>query len=64
MYVVVHFRKIWGKELFYPVSDDALFIAQLSGRPTILRNQLRLCRERGWKVEIIPPPINIDEVLL
>lgn len=53
MKIVVSFQKKWGKELYYPVSEDAFFLTEFTGRPTILKKQLKLARERGWKVEVI-----------
>ena len=61
MNIVVSFKKIWGKELFYPISDDAFFITKLTGRPTILKKQLRLCREAGWTVSIEHKQISLEE---
>lgn len=57
MQIIVSFKKIWGKELFYPVSEDAIFITKLTGRPTILKKQLKLCIDKGWSVSITHDPI-------
>lgn len=61
MKIVVSYKKIYGKELFYPVSDDARFIAELTGRPTILKRQLNLFIKRGWEVVIEQPTIHLAE---
>ena len=45
MNIVVSFKKIYGKELFYPVSDDAKFLTRITGRPTLLKHQLKECLE-------------------
>ncbi len=63
MNIVVSFKKIYGKELFYPVSDDAKFLAKLTGRPTLLKFQLKLCKDAGWGVLLEQKTINIDEYL-
>ena len=63
MNIVVSFKKIWGKELFYPVSNDAILLTKLTGRPTILKSQLITCREAGWKVTLIQETLNLDEYL-
>lgn len=64
MNIVVSFKAKWGKELFYPESDDAVFLAKFTGRPTLLKRQLKLAKERGWKVKVIQKQFNLDECLL
>lgn len=63
MNIVVCLKRVWGKELFYPVSDDAKFITQLTERPTILDHQLKLCLDKGWKVEAQTEQLNISDYL-
>ena len=63
MQIDVEFKKIWGKELFYPISEDALFLTKFTGRPTILKSQLKLCLEMGWNVTVVQSEINIKEYL-
>lgn len=63
MIIVVIAKKIWGKELFYPVSDDAQFVCELTGRPTILKKQLRILMDKGWDV-VIKPEITLFEKLM
>lgn len=63
MEIIVSFKKIWGKELFYPVSDDAKLIARITGRPTLLKEQLRICKEAGWTVTLIQEALNLEEFL-
>jgi len=63
MEIVVSFKKIWGKELFYPVSDDAKLLAKITGRPTLLKSQLRTCKEAGWHVTLVQETLNLDDYL-
>lgn len=63
MNIVVSFKKIWGKELFYPVSEDAIFLSKITGRPTLLKHQLKLCLDAGWSVSVIQEKFNIEEYL-
>jgi len=63
MEIVVSFKKIWGKELFYPVSDDAKLLARITGRPTLLKCQLRICKEAGWKVTLVQETLNLEDYL-
>ena len=60
MEIVVSMKKQWGREFFYPESDDACFLAKFTGRPTILKNQLRMAKDRGWTVKVIQKHIELD----
>ncbi len=63
MNIVVSFKEKWGKELFYPESEDALFLSSFTGRPTLTKSQLRLAKERGWSVKVMQKQFNLDECL-
>lgn len=63
MNIIVSFKKKWGKELFYPESDDAMFLTTFTGRPTLLKRQLQIAVERGWSVKVVQPQFNLDEYL-
>ncbi len=52
MNIIVKYRSVYGKDLFYPLSEDASFIVDITGRPTILKRQLDLFVKRGWSVTI------------
>lgn len=63
MNIVVSFKAKYGKDLFYPESDDALFLARFSGRPTLVKNQLKMALERGWTVSVVQEQFNLQEYL-
>lgn len=63
MEIVVNLRIQWGKELFYPESKDAYFLTEFTGRPTILKYQLKMARERGWSVKVLQKPFDLDSCL-
>lgn len=63
MKIVVSLKKNWGKQLFYPVSDDAKLLTKITGRPTLLKHQLKLCLLAGWEVSISQEIINIEDYL-
>jgi len=63
MNIVVSFKAKWGKELFYPESEDALFLTKLTGRPTLLLRQLHMALERGWKVQVLHVPFDLEGFL-
>lgn len=55
MDITVTPKNIWGKELFYPVSDDAKFLADLMERPAFLKRHLKKCDGYGWDISVIYP---------
>jgi len=63
MNIVVSFMAKWGKDLFYPESDDALFLTKFTGRPTLTKNQLKVAIERGWDVKVVTKQFNLEEYL-
>lgn len=63
MHIEVFFEKKYGKDLFYPQSEDALFLAKFTGRPTLLKNQLKLALSKGWTVKVVQKQINLSEYL-
>lgn len=63
MNIVVAFKRKWGKDLFYPASEDAVFLAQFTGRPTLLKHQLKLAIEKGWKVKVKQQKFDLVEYL-
>ena len=63
MKIVVSLKRKWGKELFYPLSEDAIFLSKVTGRPTLLKYQLKLFADRGWIVEIQQEPIDVEKIL-
>jgi len=63
MNIVVSFKAKWGKELFYPESEDAVFLAKFTGRPTLLKRQLKQAIDWGWSVKVIEKQFNLDEYL-
>ncbi len=63
MNIIVSVKAKWGKELFYPESEDAKFLTKFTGRPTLLKHQLKLALEKGWKVKVVQKQLNLDELL-
>lgn len=53
----------WGKDLFYPESEDALFLTKFTGRPTLTKNQLKLAIDRGWGVKVLQKQFNLEDYL-
>ena len=56
MEIIVIHQRSWGKDLYYPSSEDAIFLTKLFGRPTFIKKQLDLCSTHGWVVKILQKP--------
>lgn len=52
LFITVRLDKTWGRELFKPVSKDAVFLCDLIQRRNFTKEQLRSFREYGWEVEV------------
>lgn len=63
MNIVVSFKAKYGKDLFYPESDDAVFLAEFSGRPTLLKHQLKMALDRGWSVSVVQDKFDLKDYL-
>jgi hypothetical protein len=58
------FRKnIYGKERFYPVTKDAIFLANLIGCPSLAMRHLKLCKQHGWDVSFVTEKIDFDDYI-
>lgn len=63
MKIIVSFKKVWGKELFYPISSDAKLLAKMIGRPSFVKSQIKLFLEAKWDVKVEQEPFNLHEYL-
>ena len=64
MEIEVSIQSKYGKTLFYPESEDALFLAKFCGRPTLLKRQLKMAVENGWSVRVKKNEIDLKKILL
>jgi len=54
-------RKVaYGMERFYPLNNDAKFLTEIVGRPSLTRRQLKLIKEWGWEIVLKTP--EYDEI--
>lgn len=60
MFICVSYKKQYGKELFYPESDDAKFFTSFTGRPTLTKKQLKLALDKGFRVKILMPKVKLN----
>jgi hypothetical protein len=63
MDLLVSYKCVWGKHLFYPVNDDAKRLAKLIGCRALSRRNLKIIREFGWTLRIEIPNIEIEKVV-
>lgn len=52
MQITVRLDPVYGRDLFYPTSSEAKTICELCRKKTLNRNQLKICKDVGWDVEL------------
>lgn len=50
MEIEVKLKRLYGKDRFYPESNDAKLLCKILDRPTITKEELKLAKEGGWSV--------------
>ena len=50
MNITVKVKNVYGQDLIYPADDNAQRFAQLTGKKTFTKYDLRLIRELGYEV--------------
>ncbi len=63
MIIHVTAKNNYGKTSFYPVSDDAILLAKIIGKPSLSKRQLEICLEAGWEVEIVEKRVSFKEYI-
>lgn len=62
MDLVVSYKFIWGKHLFYPVNEDAKTLTKLIGCKALSQCKLKIIRELGWNLKIEIANIDIEKL--
>ena len=52
-------RKSYGRELFKPISKDAIFLAELMKCINFTKEELKRCKSFGWKVNVTHEEYNL-----
>ena len=60
LYITVRLDKTWGRELFKPISKDAVFLCDLIQRRNFTKDQLKSFRDYGWDVEVKLEEYSLD----
>jgi hypothetical protein len=50
--VRVLMKKVYGNERFYPSNSTAKTLCQLMKVQTFTKDQLKFCKDSGWKVSV------------
>ena len=54
MTIKVLIKSVYGNELIYPMCDKAKSFAQIADCKTLTRTTIKLIKELGYSIEIIP----------
>ena len=52
-------RKGYGHDRFYPINDEAIFIAELMKVASMTLDTLKKMKQFGWEVKIIYQPFEL-----
>lgn len=50
--ITVSLRVIYGKERFYPANETSEVVCKILGTKSLTKEQLLICKEAGWTVNI------------
>jgi hypothetical protein len=59
MKVEVYLKRVYGVDRYYPANTTSNIICSLMGSKTLNLDQLKLCREAGWEVKIVPEVLDL-----
>ena len=63
MNIEVQHKNHYGKQLFYPLSDDAKFLCKVIGKNAFTIRHLSLFEEHGWDVKLTAITQTLKEYL-
>lgn len=52
----VYIKTIYGRTLCFPANDTAIRLTYLTGSKTLQKSHIRLIKELGFTVELVPDP--------
>ena len=62
MIIEVLYQPRYGKNLFYPVSNDAKTLCELTRTVTLTMAQLATCKKAGWDISIKAASTPLDHI--
>lgn len=64
MNIKFYVKSVFGKEYYYPESEQAKVICKLLKTPTLTLKHLRICKDAGWNVEQIENKENELKIII
>lgn len=61
MKIEVVAKNLYGKERFYPISADAIFLSAIANKPSLSMKQLLLCKNAGYNVSITSKKYDLSD---
>lgn len=58
--IEVLLKKVYGNERFYPISTDAKIVCKLMNVQTLTKDQLKFCKDSGWRITISTEDYKLD----
>jgi hypothetical protein len=61
MIIQVEVRRVYGKDLYYPINDKAQMLAHIAGTETLTPQTLKLANDMGMTIQasaVIPPEVS------
>ena len=50
LHIELMFKDVYGKELYYPINDEAKTLCQMMKKKTFQEKHVDICRAAGWDV--------------
>lgn len=59
MKLLLYAKDVYGKTRYYPINETAKIICKLMKKKTLTKDQLKLCDEGGWNVDVQYPEFSL-----
>ena len=61
--IIVELKSVYGRELFYPICDNAKRFAKLAKSKTLLESDLLLIQLCGFDIEFKKPEFKFERIV-
>lgn len=48
--IIVEVKNVYGKQVIYPISENAILFAELSGKKTLTSDAIRILKKLGYEI--------------
>jgi len=55
--IKIKISSVWGRELIYPVNDQAVRFTKLTGTKTLSRQAVSIIKNLGFEVKVLAPTL-------